>query len=110
MSHDKYETCIKACQDCAAECEHCVTACLSEDDIKMMARCIELDRDCADICSLAAKLMARGSEFAQKFCALCAEVCQACGDECNKHAQMDHCKRCADACYRCAEECRKMAT
>jgi len=51
----------------------------------MMARCIELDRDGADICSLAAQFMSRGSKFAGKICALCAEICQACGDECAKH-------------------------
>jgi hypothetical protein len=39
---------------------------------------------------------------------LCAEICQACGDECTKH-KMEHCQQCAKACHKCAEECRKMA-
>lgn len=74
----------------------------------MMARCIALDMDCAEICALAAAFMARGSDNARALCGLCAEVCQACGDECGKHRH-DHCRRCAEVCRRCAEECRRMA-
>ena len=48
MSHVKYQDCIEACNDCMAACEHCATACLHEENIKMMVRCIELDRSCAD--------------------------------------------------------------
>lgn len=86
----------------------CAVACLQEDDVKMMARCIALDVDCAAICQLAACAMARNSEFSAQICAVCASICQACGDECAKH-QMDHCQKCAEACRRCAEECRRMA-
>jgi hypothetical protein len=39
---------------------------------------------------------------------LCADVCEACGGECARHAQ-DHCQACARACRHCAEECRRMA-
>jgi hypothetical protein len=89
-------------------CEHCATSCLHEKDIKMMARCIELDRSCADLCALAEREMARGSQFAERVCQLCAEVCDACGEECGKH-DADHCQKCAEACRRCAEACRHMA-
>ncbi len=108
MAHQQYASCIEACNTCADACDHCATACLKEDDVKMMARCIALDIDCAAICRLAAGYMARGSEFAQQVCRVCAEVCEACGDECAKH-QHPHCQECAQACKRCAEECRRMA-
>jgi len=108
MPHEKFQSCIDACYACATECGHCAASCLQEQDVKSMARCIQLDMDCAHICSLAASYMARGSEFAQALCRLCAEVCQACAEECGKH-QMDHCQRCAQACSKCAEECRRMA-
>ena len=108
MAHEKHKQCIDACYACASECEHCATACLGEDDIEMMTRCIQLDRTCADVCVLAAREMARDSEFAKHVCTLCAEICKACGDECAKH-DMDHCQRCAKACHNCADECRKMA-
>ena len=70
--HDKYRTCIEACNRCAGECEHCASACLQEDDVKMMARCIDLDRQCAIICRVAAGFMASGSEFASDLCRVCA--------------------------------------
>jgi hypothetical protein len=108
MAHQQYASCIEACNQCAVACHHCATACLQEPDVKMMARCIALDIDCAAICELAAGAMARGSENAQAICALCADICEACGEECAKHS-MDHCQQCAQACRRCADECRRMS-
>lgn len=109
MAHEKYQSCIDACYSCATMCDHCAAACLAENDVKMMARCIALDMDCAQICRMAASYMARGSEFVKDLCNLCAQVCQACGEECAKH-KADHCQACAEACRRCADECRRMAT
>ena len=108
MAHEQFASCIEACEDCAEACDHCSTACLQEADPKPMARCIALDIDCAAICRMAAAYMARGSEFAGTLCGLCAEVCEACGEECAKH-EMRHCQECAEACRRCAQECRAMA-
>ncbi|MBN9373611.1 four-helix bundle copper-binding protein [Hydrogenophaga sp.] len=109
MAHEIHQACVDACNTCADACDHCAAACLQEPDIKMMARCIALDMDCAAICRMAAGYMARGSEFAKCLCQLCAEVCQACGDECAKH-QQEHCQACAKACQQCADECRRMAS
>lgn len=108
MASPRYSACIEACNACALACDQCGTACLAEDDPKPMARCIALDMDCASACRFAAGLMARDGEFASSACAMCAEICEACGAECGKH-DMDHCKACAEACRRCAEECRRMA-
>jgi hypothetical protein len=44
MSLEKYQSCIDTCNECTVSCEHCATECLHEQDVKMMARCIELDR------------------------------------------------------------------
>ncbi len=103
-----YQACIDACNACADACDHCATACLQEDDVKMMARCVALDIDCAAICRLAAGFMARGSSAARMVCTVCAEICQVCGDECARHAHA-HCRACAEACRRCAEECQRMS-
>ncbi len=108
MAHEHYADCIEACHACADECEHCADACLGEQDVKKMAECIRLDRDCADMCRLAAALMSRDSAFAVPFCQLCATIFDACAAECEKH-DMDHCRACAEACRRCADECRRMA-
>ena len=90
MSHERFHSCIEACNQCALACDHCASACLAEANPKPMARCIALDIDCAEICRLAAGYMARGSELAAAVCQACAEVC-------------------AEACRRCAQECRRMA-
>ncbi len=92
---------------CVVACNNCAAACLQEEDVKMMARCIGLDMDCAQICALSAAYLARNSEFAGQACDLCAQVCEACAAECSKHDD-DHCRRCAEACRRCAGECRSM--
>ena len=108
MASPALQACIDACNACAAACNRCSVACLHEDDVKMMARCVALDMDCAAACQLTAGAAARGSELMGAIAALCAEVCDACGAECGKHRH-DHCQACAAACRRCAEACRKVS-
>ncbi len=108
MQTQDYEACLQACTDCAVACERCASACLGEENVRSMARCIELDRDCADTCRLAALLMARNSSLAKDACRLCAWICRACGEECGKH-EHEHCRQCAAACRLCAEACERMA-
>lgn len=100
------QTLRQALNDCVAACEMCASACLQEEDVQMMARCIQLDRDCADLCALTARYVARGSEHTQQILQVCADLCRACGDECARH-DMDHCQECAEACRRCEEACRQ---
>lgn len=106
--YHEYKACIDACLNCAAICNHCASSCTQEEDVKLMARCIQLDMECAALCYAAAQLMSLGSDKAKELCRLCADACEACGEECGKH-QMKHCQECADACRKCVEECRKMA-
>lgn len=107
--HQPFESCIEACNDCANACDMCAAACLQEDDLKMMARCIALDIDCAQLCRVAAAMMARGSEAAKLIREACATLCDMCAEECGKH-QMQHCQGCAAACRKSAAECRQMAS
>lgn len=109
LTRDYYQECIDTCYACAVTCDVCASRCLDEPDVKVLARCIRLDADCAAVCRTAAMFMARGSEFARQVCALCAGVCNACADECEKHKLMEHCKKCAAACRACAGECARMA-
>lgn len=104
MQKHNHQQLIQTILDCALACEACATACLKEDDVKMMAACIALDRDCADICTQAARLLQRDSKIAHQYLLLCEEICRMCGDECAKH-KADHCRKCAEACRKCAEAC-----
>ena len=106
MSHEQNKGLLEALTKCVAECNHCAAACLDEDDVKMLARCIKLDIDCAEICNLAISFVSRGSEHAEHILDECAEICNECAKECEKHSHMEHCKRCAEACRACAEACQ----
>ena len=108
MSHKENQSLIDALNNCAAECNHCATACLDEKDVTMLAKCIKLDIDCAQICSLTAGFVARGSEHASHLMPECADICNACAEECEKHSHMEHCQKCAEACRKCAEACGQM--
>ncbi len=107
---ERYHACVEACVVCWLACEMCSDACLHEENVGGLARCIRLDRDCAGACRLAAEVMVRGGEAVAEACRLCATLCESCAEECERHAgRHDHCRVCAEACRRCAEECRRMA-
>lgn len=74
----------------------------------MMAGCIQLDMECAAICYTAAQVMSLGGQKARELCRICADICEACGNECGKH-ETEHCRECAAACKQCAVECRRIA-
>lgn len=102
-----YKSCIDACLNCVALCQHCASSCLQEKDVDKMAYCIRLDLECATICKAAAEMMSYGSQHANAICQVCADICTACADECERH-NMDHYRECAVACRNCAEECLSM--
>ncbi|MGI8950518.1 MAG: four-helix bundle copper-binding protein [Chitinophagaceae bacterium] len=108
-NYHTYQSCIEACLKCASICNHCASSCTQEEDVKMMARCIQLDMECSAACYAAAQLMSLGSNQAKEICMICAQLCDDCGNECGKHKHMEHCQECAESCRKCAEECRKMA-
>ncbi len=71
--HD-YQSCIEACLKCAALCNHCASECLTEEEVKVMAKCIQKDMECAAVCYVAAQLMSLGSDKATDFCTVWAET------------------------------------
>lgn len=110
MNQPNNRSLIKALQDCAAACNRCATACLEEQEVKMLANCIRLDIDCAELCILTASFVARSSAHAKVTLQLCMDLCKACADECEKHASKhDHCRLCAEACRVCMELCQQEA-
>lgn len=106
-AYEKFQSCINASYECAAVCDHCATACLSEPDPASMAKCIRLAIDCADLCRLNAGFLARDSSELARISGFCAEICEACAAECEKFDH-SHCQECAKACRLCVEECRRV--
>ena len=101
---DDEQACIEICNDAAEVCEWCTDECLGDEE---MEECARLCRDVADIASLHARLMARGSNYSGQLAEACAGACEACAEECSQH-DADHCQVCADILEECAESCRSM--
>jgi hypothetical protein len=103
--------CIEACYDCAQACTACADACLGEDIVRDLVQCIRLNLDCAGVCSATGQIASRrtGTNEAtiKQMIETCAEACRLCGDECDKHAHMEHCRICAETCRRCEQACRE---
>ena len=104
--------CVKRCFSCAQSCTMCADACLGEENIDRLRRCIRLDLDCSDVCLATGVIATRSTETNEavlvQLLELCANACQACAEECEKHASHhDHCKVCAAECRRCEESCRR---
>lgn len=106
----KNQQIINTLYDCAAYCFNCADACLEEDDVKMMVRCIRLDKICGATCVATARALAVSTdrEDLKGLINYCAEICDKCANECRKH-QNDHCQACAEACKKCAEACKNLA-
>ena len=96
---------ISMLSTCADACNTCLAACLNEEEVKKMTKCIRLDMDCAQICQLTAAFISRGSDHAKHLLKECAEICSKCAEECGKHTHMEHCKVCSDTCKKCSEMC-----
>ena len=107
---DALVRCIDECFSCAATCTSCADACLGEDMVQELVRCIRLNLDCADVCDVTGRVLARQTAFepqlARHMLETCAAACRACADECDRHADHhEHCRVCAEACRRCEQAC-----
>ncbi|MCD8072123.1 MAG: four-helix bundle copper-binding protein [Alistipes sp.] len=92
-----------ALTECVHRCNHCFTSCLMEDDVKMMADCIRLDKDCIEACTFAMKFLYKRSRFKREVLMLCKNIYIVCSEECSKF-QNDHCRMCAEACRATAQK------
>ncbi|MBE9166326.1 four-helix bundle copper-binding protein [Pleurocapsales cyanobacterium LEGE 06147] len=106
LVHQEYQSSFDVAMYCAVECEHCAEACIGNPE---MVECARTCLDCAEICRTAATYMVRGSRFIPHLVSACAEICQACAQECEQY-NVEHCQKCAKACHEAVEAYRKIAT
>ena len=103
---------IDALNDCAQACTADADADLSEQNLSEMVKCIRLCLDCADVCTATVGVTSRQAEYdanvTKPLLESCAAICKSCGDECERHAHMQHCQVCAEACRRCEQACREL--
>ena len=105
------QQCIQNCTDCHRICVETTMHCLHMGGKHAEAKHIRLMMDCAQICQTSADFMLRMSNFHQRTCGICAEVCDQCADDCERVDRNDaQMKACADMCRRCADSCRRMAS
>lgn len=110
---DALVTCINACFECEQCCVSCADACLAEEQVGMLRRCIRLNLDCADVCGATGRILSRQTEpdlgLVRSQLEACRTACQVCAEECDRHAEKhEHCRTCADCCRRCAEACEQL--
>lgn len=106
IERDLLRECIDACAECALACTACADACLGEENPRMLARCIRIDLDCADVCAATGQMLMRQLDVEWNIVESQVRACQTavrlCAEECDKHARRhDHCRICAEACRRC---------
>ncbi len=101
---------LQALGACVEACTSCADACLAEQGVDHLRRCIRLNLDCADICMTTARILARQTEtvgdllHAQLHA--CVLACAQCADECHRHRKMhEHCLHCERHCRECQEAC-----
>lgn len=112
--HDEHLRQERAARACADHCLACYAACtqtlsqhclmvggshVAPDHVRMM-------QACAEICRAAATLLLIGTRHHHRLCALCAEACTECADDCERLGDM---AACVTACRQCADSCREMA-
>jgi hypothetical protein len=109
MKYQDNKDCIEACMEAATYCKHCAVSCLREeqDEMDLMSKVIRLNLECAVACYATAELMTIGSDRAQEYAILCAEICELCARECDNHNN-EHCRQSARNCRRAAKLCREM--
>ena len=118
MSHHSAEhrstemnQCITDCFNCAAICIETINHCLSMGGEHARPEHIALMQTCAEICTVSANAMLRGTPAHSATCQACAEICRMCADDCERIGGSDEAmRRCIEACRRCERSCAAMAS
>lgn len=98
---------------CSQACTACADACLGEEAVAELTKCIRTNLDCADICATTARVLSRHTGYDANISRTMLEACmmanRSCGDECSSHADAhEHCRVCADACRAAEQACRDL--
>jgi hypothetical protein len=102
MDKNAMQQCIEECLNCHRMClGEAMTHCLEAGGQHMEPEHFRLMLNCAEMCQTSANFMLSGSPLHKKTCGLCAEVCLACAQSCEKIEGMEEC---AQTCRRCALE------
>lgn len=104
-SADKLRETIDQCLDCYQSCQQLIFHCLQLGGAHADPAHIKLLQDCSTITATTAKLMIRGSDFYNKLCELCSEICLVCARDCERFDD-EAMRHCAEICRNCASSCQ----
>ena len=86
---EKMRRCIDACLDCHRVCvTEASQHCLDVGGRHVEPRHMRLMLACAEICRTSAYFMELGTEFHKRTCAVCADVCEECANDCEQVGDM----------------------
>ena len=105
---DEVVECLKNSLDCYQKCTETLTRCTAMGGKYAESQHLNLVMDCARISITNADFILRNSNFCREICGLSANICDDCGDSCDRFDE-DFMKECANMCRRCAESYREMA-
>ena len=113
VDEDLLAAAIEEALSCFQTCTACADACLSEDMVADLTKCIRTNLDCATTCAATVEVLSRHTGYDANITRgqlqACIAACKACGDECSSHASMhEHCKVCAEACRSCEQACQQL--
>ena len=105
--------CVDAVAECATACTSCVDASLSELDPGALRATIRADQDCADVCAVTARVLARRTaadpNVLRSLVEACRVACRRSVDASRGHTdRSDHCRVCTDACRRAEMACAEL--
>jgi hypothetical protein len=107
--------CIQACMRCELACLASAEACLGDEELQDLGRCVRLSLDCAEVClatrTLVAGALLRAPRLVLAQLLVCARMCATCEAECGRlglhSAQIGRAARaCADCLTLCFETTR----
>jgi len=106
------ESSIQELIEAQQACTVCADSCLSEEEVKMLTRCIQLNLDCADVINTTVRLLSRPAtpslELVKQQLMASITALEACATECQKHSKMEHCKICMEICRSTKESTQRM--
>jgi hypothetical protein len=110
--NDALLSAIDECYACAQTCTSCADACVAEQMVAELRRCIRLNLDCADVCAATAAICNRRTSsneiVIRRMLEASISACRVCAEECEMHARMHaHCRICAESCRACETACER---
>ncbi|MFD1677840.1 four-helix bundle copper-binding protein [Alicyclobacillus fodiniaquatilis] len=103
--------CMNICEyikDCMLMCERMMQVQMCKPDAHLRRRQIAMLQDCAEVCFLTTRQVARCSPMLRTALRYCAKVCRMCGHECMRFPDPDS-QASARMTFHCADMCEKFA-